>query len=1023
VMAEDPPENPPWGEDDFQAFLRENVEPQAPFRCRVYMPEEQPQRLLVLLHGSMVQGDDLVAEAETLRKLMPETAVALPEAPYVADTTHGLRVWWSLPAVADAGESSSAPQSGSWEAPSKIRQRLAATLAWLTTRVRGVPLVLGGFSQGAMLVTQSLPTLADDVKPIGVLILSGLVSAFELPSGVKCLAIHGDRDERISLEMARGAAAADQMKKAGLDLQVIPELGHEISDGVLDRIVGFCDEVKPVERGVARREDDSWVQEANQAKLLRWVKRISQMITMFDDERFMTHLVVLDMAGLDSTFPTVGNGLVRYALHDAGPDKRGTVVLFHGKVADLQRDTKALVEAYKRLRLSVCVVDYRQKFSQFCVDATIVLEELEAVTGSSSSPVIIHACGCAAIHGIHMAMASQSYPAFLRRRLRLLVLDGGIGNFKSLPPMPTGCIAVDPIGNDKKLKYVGIPLCILGGDDACCGQVHKQTGHFSVLATSAEMLRQDNLLPSVVVSPGTALMTETGDARLNPELYQAATEALDQTRNIASKVTQSFVNDVLSSPDINEAIDPAKYKVNDLIEICKMVASVAQKKQSATHMWELRAMQEPQRGQELYKFILSCCEPAFKKHGGFEPGAQGFQQFEAVAASLSQGSLELAEVRAQLLEAFSLQRLDEQVLQLERDTHSSFGVKLSQCHEVLDNAIEEWNSDTLWAEAFAQVQANGGTPAVARDVFRGLNDTISLSHARRLGFKGTDTEVTQRMDGTFHLWMHCDPSLRAKGGTVQKKAMHFLQRLSDECSSQQAAQAVPNGAAKKVSNEPSPVEAPPPIRNDVPKEREPNRAPPRVEDVQVSIEHATDGDVVSVTVPSSACILDVRQALLKLVGETRLSQVKLVKRLAGGTGFRTLQDDEPLGTRRTLLMLGNSLAGAPEEAAPARSPAAPGTEVHTEAVASQQLAKVAIQEASMEEIQITVHIERDLGLASCLTIPPGSKVRDIKEQMAQEDPTGMLSAADLGLRLAGEGGRALRDEEPVTAAMVELDVC
>ncbi|CAJ1380152.1 unnamed protein product [Effrenium voratum] len=96
---------------------------------------------------------------------------------------------------------------------------------------------------------------------------------------------------------------------------------------------------------------------------------------MFDDQRFMSHIVHLDMVALPAA-RQLGGGLVKYELHDAGPESRGLVVLFHGKQRNLREGARPLVEAYCRLKLSVCVIDYRQRFSQFCVDASVVLEEL-----------------------------------------------------------------------------------------------------------------------------------------------------------------------------------------------------------------------------------------------------------------------------------------------------------------------------------------------------------------------------------------------------------------------------------------------------------------------------------------------------------------------------------------------------------------------------------------------------------------------------------------------------------------------
>jgi len=69
-----------WAEEHFPSFANNKLAGHAPFYCRIFAPEE-PKRVLLLFHVSFVRGDDLANEAETLRLLMPETAIVLPEAP------------------------------------------------------------------------------------------------------------------------------------------------------------------------------------------------------------------------------------------------------------------------------------------------------------------------------------------------------------------------------------------------------------------------------------------------------------------------------------------------------------------------------------------------------------------------------------------------------------------------------------------------------------------------------------------------------------------------------------------------------------------------------------------------------------------------------------------------------------------------------------------------------------------------------------------------------------------------------
>lgn len=89
--------------------------------------------------------------------------------------------------------------------------------------------------------------------------------------------------------------------------------------------------------------------------------------------------------------------------------------------------------------------------------------------------------------------------------------------------------------------------------------------------------------------------------------------------------------------------------------------------------------------------------------------------------------------------------------------------------------------------------------------------------------------------------------------------------------------------------------------------------------IRVHVTHAAEEDQsqISVEVMSTATILDVRRAMLALLGESKLSQVKLVRKW--GTGYATLPDTETIGDRRELLSFGRSLSAPPkptESAAP-----------------------------------------------------------------------------------------------------------
>lgn len=78
-----------------------------------------------------------------------------------------------------------------------------------------------------------------------------------------------------------------------------------------------------------------------------------------------------------------------------------------------------------------------------------------------------------------------------------------------------------------------------------------------------------------------------------------------------------------------------------------------------------------------------------------------------------------------------------------------------------------------------------------------------------------------------------------------------------------------------------------------------------MKDVAVTVTHAVEGGSVVVTVPENATILEIRRSILDLLGEKKLSTVKLVKRAGGG--FASFLDSETLSGRTELLSLGREL--------------------------------------------------------------------------------------------------------------------
>jgi len=203
--------------------------------------------MLVLLHGYGAPGDDLVPLA---RQLEVDRAVrfAFPAAPLPLE--RGLppdasgRAWWHI----DMIELQRAVMFSDYETLMKrvpaglteARAQVQALLTELSAEHQLTPdkLVLGGFSQGAMLATDV--ALHATERPAALVILSGsMICADEwsplLPklSGLPVLQSHGRQDPILSYTIAE--KLRDELQAAGAKLEFYPfNGGHGIPGGVVE---------------------------------------------------------------------------------------------------------------------------------------------------------------------------------------------------------------------------------------------------------------------------------------------------------------------------------------------------------------------------------------------------------------------------------------------------------------------------------------------------------------------------------------------------------------------------------------------------------------------------------------------------------------------------------------------------------------------------------------------------------------------------------------------------------------------
>jgi phospholipase/carboxylesterase len=206
--------------------------------------------VVVLLHGFGAPGDDLVGLAESLAA--PDgTRFVLPEAPIALGG--GGRAWWPL----DRDELRQARLSGqprdlSDRTPDGLAEARGAVLRFLDETARTLELntsqlVLGGFSQGAMLALDV--ALHAPEPPAAVVVMSGAPLTLEawIPrmsrlEGVPVLVTHGRRDTLLSYDATE--ALVERLGAAGVDVRWAPfPGGHAIPPSVRRRLAALITEI------------------------------------------------------------------------------------------------------------------------------------------------------------------------------------------------------------------------------------------------------------------------------------------------------------------------------------------------------------------------------------------------------------------------------------------------------------------------------------------------------------------------------------------------------------------------------------------------------------------------------------------------------------------------------------------------------------------------------------------------------------------------------------------------------------
>ncbi len=208
--------------------------------------------VVVLLHGFGAPGDDLVPLWPSLGA-PPGTRFVFPEGPLSMAMGFGeSRAWWMIDLEKLARDlAAGRPRDASRETPkglAEVRERIVALLDELPRRLNADPkkIVLGGFSQGAML---SCDVALRTNRPFaGLVLMSGTLLARDewvplMPKrkGLRVLQSHGNADPLLPFFLAE--QLRDYLTKAGLSVEWVGFRGaHEIPEVVLAKLGPFLRE-------------------------------------------------------------------------------------------------------------------------------------------------------------------------------------------------------------------------------------------------------------------------------------------------------------------------------------------------------------------------------------------------------------------------------------------------------------------------------------------------------------------------------------------------------------------------------------------------------------------------------------------------------------------------------------------------------------------------------------------------------------------------------------------------------------
>ncbi|MGF1466742.1 MAG: alpha/beta hydrolase [Sandaracinaceae bacterium] len=211
--------------------------------------------VICLLHGFGASGEDLVPLHRVFR-VAPDVRWVFPAAPLeLPPMMPGMesRAWWMIDmAAVEQAMRTGRHRDLAGEVPeglAEARRLLLETLEAMDDVLHPSRLVLGGFSQGAMLsLDVALHTeraLAGLVQLSGTLVAKDLwAPRVESRAGLPVFQSHGQLDPL--LPFAGAEMLRDLLAAGGLDVEFTPFRGaHEIPPPVLEGLAGFLSRVLP----------------------------------------------------------------------------------------------------------------------------------------------------------------------------------------------------------------------------------------------------------------------------------------------------------------------------------------------------------------------------------------------------------------------------------------------------------------------------------------------------------------------------------------------------------------------------------------------------------------------------------------------------------------------------------------------------------------------------------------------------------------------------------------------------------